>query len=173
YFIGTLYVLFAIRTLHLPPAAVGTLVGMGGISALVGSLSATRVVRRFGLGRTLIVTLFCYGTLGLLTPLAGAPPLLAYACRAIPQLLGDAFIAIPLIAQSSLRQAVTPDQLLGRATASMQVIERGIGPLGALLAGVLATLTSVRLTIAIGVLGVILATFLLVCSPVRQTTLDT
>ncbi len=168
YFIGTLYALFAIRTLHLPPAAVGTLVGLGGISALAGSLVAERVVRRFGIGRVLAGSLFVYGLLGALTPLAGGPPWVAYACMAAPQLLGDAFIAVHFIAQTSLRQALIPDRLLGRATASMHVLERGVAPLGALIAGLLATLTSPRLTIAIGVAGVIAASGWLFFSPVRR-----
>ncbi len=167
YFIGTLYVLFAILTLHLPPAAVGTLVGLGGISALAGSLVAERVVRRFGIGRVLIGSLVCYGLLGALMPLAGGPQWVAYACMAAPQLLGDAFIAVHFIAQTSLRQSLIPDRLLGRATASMHVLERGVGPLGALVAGLLATFISPRLTIAIGVAGIVLAGGWLVFSPVR------
>jgi hypothetical protein len=50
------------------------------------------------------------------------------------------------------------------------VLESGIGPLGALLAGLLATLTSTRLTLAVGVAGITLATLWLVFSPLR--TLD-
>jgi predicted MFS family arabinose efflux permease len=168
YFIGTLYALFAIRTLHLPPAAVGTLVGLGGISALAGSLVAERVVRRLGIGRVLIGSLMTYGLLGALMPLAGGPPWVAYACMAAPQLLGDAFIAVHFIAQTSLRQSLIPDRLLGRATASMHVLERGVGPLGALIAGLLATFTSPRLTIAIGVAGVVAAGGSLLFSPVRM-----
>jgi len=167
YFIGTLYALFAIRTLHLPPAAVGTLVGLGGISALAGSLVAERVVRRLGIGRVLIGSLMSYGLLGALMPVAGGPPWVAYACMAAPQLLGDAFIAVHFIAQTSLRQSLIPERLLGRATASMHVLERGVGPLGALIAGLLATLTSPRLTIAIGVAGVVAAGSSLLFSPVR------
>jgi hypothetical protein len=87
---------------------------------------------------------------------------------AAPQLLGDAFIAMHFIAQTSLRQALIPDHLLGRATASMHVLERGVGPLGALIAGLLATLTSPRLTIAIGVAGVVVAGSSLTFSPVRM-----
>jgi predicted MFS family arabinose efflux permease len=167
YFIGTLYVLFAIDTLRLTPAAVGTLVGLGGISALAGSLVAERVIRRFGIGPTVIGSLFLYGLSGVLIPLASGPPVVAYLCMATPQLLGDAFIAIHFIAQTSLRQALIPDRLLGRAWASIHVLERGVGPLGALVAGLLASLTSTRLTLAIAVAGVTLACGWMVFSPVR------
>jgi hypothetical protein len=49
----------------------------------------------------------------------------------------------------------------------MHVLERGVGPLGALIAGLLATLTSPRLTIAMGVVGVVIAGGSLLFSPVR------
>jgi predicted MFS family arabinose efflux permease len=167
YFIGTLYTLYAIRTLRLSPAAVGTLIGLGGVSALVGALLAERIVSRFGFGRTLIGSLMCYGALGALIPLAGGPPQIAYICMALPQLLGDAFIAVHFIAQTSLRQALIPAAMRGRASASMQTIERGVGPAGALVAGVLATVTSPRVTLALGALGVALAACWMIFSPLR------
>jgi hypothetical protein len=49
----------------------------------------------------------------------------------------------------------------------MQTIERGVGPAGALFAGVLATVTSPRVTLALGALGVALAACWLTFSPIR------
>lgn len=167
YFIGTLYVLFAIRDLRLSAAAAGALVGIGGISALAGSLVAARVVRRFGMGRTLIGAFLWHGLVSVLIPLAAGPAPLAFAMMAIPQLLGDGFLTVYFITQSSLQQQLIPSHFLGRATASIRVLESGAGPLGALLAGVLATLTSTRLTLAAGVAGVTLATLWLLFSPLR------
>src|SRR5947209_2645722 len=51
-FIGALYALYVIRQLGAPPIFLGLLIATGGVSALVGALLAERVVRRFGLGRT-------------------------------------------------------------------------------------------------------------------------
>ncbi|MGZ3602423.1 MAG: hypothetical protein ACXWQ5_22950, partial [Ktedonobacterales bacterium] len=84
-------------------------------------------------------------------------------------LIGDVAIAVYLINDVSLRQSVIPSSMLGRANASMQVLERGIGPLGALLAGFLggSLLLGLRGTILIGVLGVIVSSLWLVFSPVR------
>lgn len=166
-FIGALYFLYLIRALHLAPAAVGALVGLGGVSALVGSLLAERIVRRLGLGPTLIVSLASYGLLGAVIPLAGGPPVLVFVLLGAAQLFGDAFIAVHFIAQVSLRQAVIPARLLGRASASMRVLERGVGPIGALVAGLLAQATAPRLALAIGVAGVVASSLWLVFSPVR------
>jgi hypothetical protein len=48
------------------------------------------------------------------------------------QLFGDSFQTVYMINSVSLRQGVTPDRLLGRVNASMELLTAGIGPLGAL-----------------------------------------
>jgi MFS family permease len=56
----------------------------------------------------------------------------------------------------SLRQAVTPDRLLGRIVASIRVIGAVGVPVGAFLGGVVAGLTSVRTVFALaGILTVV------------------
>jgi MFS family permease len=167
-FIGTLYALYAIRVLHLSPAVVGALVGLGGVSSLAGSLLAPRVLRWGGIGPVLIGAKLVSGLVGLLIPLAGGPPLVAALCLAAGQLFGDAALTIHFIAQASLRQAAIPPRLLGRAHASMQVLERGAAPIGALLAGVLAQAISPRFALLIAVLGMQTAVLWLVFSPIRH-----
>jgi hypothetical protein len=61
-----------------------------------------------------------------------------------------------------------PDALRGRAGASMQVLTRGAGPIGALLAGALGGAIGVRQTILIGVIGVAASSGWLLASPVRS-----
>ncbi|MFL5658996.1 MAG: MFS transporter [Ktedonobacteraceae bacterium] len=167
-FIGALYALYVIRQLGAPPIFLGLLIATGGVSALVGALLAERVVRRFGLGRTVGLGLFMYGATGLLIPLAGGSVALALSLLFLSQLLGDASVSIYLIAEVSLRQSIVPANVLGRANASMQLLSQGVAPLGALLAGILGGMIGFRLTIFIGVLGVILAGTWLLLSPVRK-----
>src|SRR5438876_6451558 len=84
------------------------------------------------------------------------------------QLIGDASVAIYLIAEVSLRQAIIPNALLGRVNASMQFLTQGVGPVAAILAGILGMVIGLRLTIFIGVLGVIFAGVWLLISPVHK-----
>jgi hypothetical protein len=86
----------------------------------------------------------------------------------LSQLLGDASVSIYLIAEVSLRQSLVPANMLGRTNASMQFLSQGVAPLGALLAGILGGLIGLRLTMLIGVLGVMLAGTWLLLSPVRK-----
>ena len=57
----------------------------------------------------------------------------------------------------SLRQALIPPRLLSRANASTQVLSKGAGPLGALLAGAVGQGIGSRWTLLIGVLGIMLS----------------
>lgn len=76
--------------------------------------------------------------------------------------------AIFFINQTSLRQAITPEHLLGRMNASYRFLTMGTIPLGSLLGGALRTVIGVRATLLVGVLGGLLAVVWLVCSPVRS-----
>jgi Na+/melibiose symporter-like transporter len=169
-FIGALYALYVIRQLGAPPIFLGLLVATGGASALAGAFMAERVVRRFGLGMTVGIGLFMYGATGLLIPLAGGSGSVALALSLLflSQLIGDASVSIYLIAEASLRQSIVPANMLGRTNASMQFLSLGVAPVGALLAGILGGMIGLRLTIFIGVLGVMLAGTWLLLSPVRK-----
>lgn len=167
-FVGALYALYVIRQIGASPIFLGLLVATGGLSALLGAILAERVVRRFGLGKTVGIGLFMYGATGLLIPLAGGSVTFALFLLFLSQLLGDASISIYFIAEVSLRQSLVPASLLGRTNATMQFLSQGVAPLGALLAGVLGGMIGLRLTIFIGVLGIMLAGTWLLLSPVRK-----
>lgn len=84
------------------------------------------------------------------------------------QLVGDASVSIYFIAEVSFRQAIIPHEVLGRVNASMQFVTQGIGPVAAILAGIIGSVVGLRLTILIGVLGVICAGMWLLLSPIRK-----
>jgi len=171
-FVGALYALYVVRELHAAHQAVFDVfqgfLHLSGASALVGAFIAERVVRRFGLGLTAGATLFIYGATGLLIPLAAGPTAIALSFLFTSQLAGDASVSIHLIAEVSLRQSIVPGNMLGRTNASLQFLSQGVAPIGALLAGILGELIGLRLTILIGVLGVMAAGALLLLSPIRK-----
>ena len=167
-FIGALYALYVIRQIGATPIILGLLIATGGLSALLGAFIAERVIRRVGLGKTVGIGLFMYGFTGLLIPLAGGSVTFALLLLFLSQLLGDVSVSIYFIAEVSLRQTIVPSDLLGRTNASMQFLSQGVAPLGALLAGILGGIIGLRLTILIGVLGVMLAGAWLLLSPVRE-----
>jgi MFS family permease len=142
---------------------------IGGLGSLVGSFFASRVIRRLGIGPALIWTAIGASVLGVLTPLAGGPLLLVVLMVLLPQLIGDGLQTIEGVAELSLIQGVTPDAILGRVNAALEVFSHGIAyPLGALLAAVLAGWISVRAGIAIGWAGMAVSIVLLVMSPLPR-----
>ena len=69
----------------------------------------------------------------------------------------------------ALRQAITPDRLLGRMTATMRFVTVASAPVGALVGGALATVIGVRGTLlVVGVLGLALTGAAVLWSPVRR-----
>jgi len=98
-FYGVLYTLYLIDDLHLNPLLLGIVVSAGGVGSLVGSLFAARVIARIGLGPALIWTATGASILGVLTPLAGGPVLVATLMVFVPQLVGDGLQTIEGVAE--------------------------------------------------------------------------
>ena len=137
------------------------------MGAFGGSLVSGWAARRFGVGPALVGSRLVSVVLTLLIPLAASAPAWAVAMLAVSQLFGDFASVIYFINEVSLRQTLVPDHLLGRANASMQVMVGGLGPLGALVGGVLATALGAQATLFIAALGILASTVWLVASPVR------
>ncbi|MEO5919200.1 MAG: MFS transporter [Candidatus Limnocylindrales bacterium] len=165
-FYGVLYTLYLLNELHLTPFMLGVVISAGGVGALVGSLFASRVIRRLGLGPALIWTAAAASAIGILTPLAQGPILVAALMVFLPQLIGDGLQTIEGVAEISLIQGLSPDRILGRVNATLEVFSHGIAyPVGALLAAFLAEVIGIRGGIAIGWGGMAISILLLVRSP--------
>lgn len=166
-FIGVLYALYAIRVLHISPFWMGVTIGIGGASSLVGALLAERAAQRLGLGRTLLGTVWIEKLFNLAIPLAASFPPFGLVLLILSQ-MGDILGTIYAINAISLRQAITPSRLLGRVSASMELITAGVGPLGALLGGVLGDKIGVQDTLFVSITGMTFAGVWLLLSPIRH-----
>ena len=168
-FYGVLYTIYLVEVLHLSPLLFGIVVSAGGVGSLIGSFFAARVIARFGFGPSLIWTATAASAIGVLTPLAGGPLLLATVMVFLPQLIGDGLGTIEGVAELSLIQGVIPNRILGRVNATLEVFSHGIAyPLGALLAAAVAGWIGVRGGIAIGWAGMAVSILLLVFSPLPR-----
>jgi predicted MFS family arabinose efflux permease len=168
-FIGTVYWLYLVRDLGLPPAIVGVSIGVGGIGAFLGTLLAERFTRRFGVGRTIIGSLIIIPLWSwlLLLPLTTWSVSRVSGVFFVMQLMGDIFWSVFFINVVSLRQSLIPPHMLGRASASLDFVGQGAGPIGALVAGVVATAIGARATWLVGAAGILAASLWLIFSPVR------
>jgi predicted MFS family arabinose efflux permease len=167
-FIGTLYSLYVLEDLGLSPAMLGILISCGGIGALVGSLSAGALTRRFGIMRTLTWSLMVGALSALLIPMAGGSVWLASVIMIVNQIINDAAMAVYGVNEITLRQTLVEERFLGRANASVGFLAEGVAPVGGIISGLLAAAAGTRFTLWIAVLGILGTAIWLFVFPVRE-----
>ncbi|MEN9631093.1 MAG: hypothetical protein RJA10_4321 [Pseudomonadota bacterium] len=127
-------ILVATRTLGLSEQTVGLCYMGMGVGTIVGSVWGRRVSQRIGPGPCLVLGYVITGV-GWLLP-AAAPAnawgVAAFAAMMALFTMGAVFIFINFLA---LRQAVTPEPLLGRMTSTMRWLTLLVAPVGSLLGG--------------------------------------
>jgi MFS family permease len=157
-FFLALYTLFCLRELRLSEGTFGVIIGMGGVGSLAGALISRALVRRLGLGHTLLVTSMLSLACAVFIPLAGSPAATGGSFALIigflvaHQLLSDGFSVAFVIQAVTLRQTVLPRETLGRANAAVHVVTSGLLPVAAVIAGVIAEVAGTRFAIWVGVL---------------------
>lgn len=162
----SLFLLYAVRELGFSPGTIGAVLMLVNVGGLTGALLSGWAVRTFGLGPT-IVWAAIGGNLALLTiPLA--PHAYALPVFAAGAVIGPGIGMMFNVNQLSLRQAITPERLLGRMNSTVRFMYWGTMPLGAIAGGALATVAGVRATLAVGAVGAALAFVPLAFSPLRR-----
>ena len=143
---GALQTLYATRELGLSASELGAAHMIGGVGALISALVARRLTRRLGTGVPILVGVGCSATAWLVVALV---PKTDHALAALGAalFLFDFGTTLYWINYASLRQAVTPDGMLGRMTATMRFFTVAAAPLGALAAGHAAEAFGVRATL--------------------------
>ena len=164
----TIYPLYMLNVLGLSARGVGLVYAAGGVGALIGSVVTTSAIRRFGTGRTIVWAAVLFGAFGLTIPMAVLVPAHALPLVVFAEFAQWMALVVFQIAEGSLRQAVTPDHLLGRVAASDQVLSNGLQPVGAFLGGVLGQVFGVQEALLIGVAGMFCAGAWVWWSPVRE-----
>ena len=160
-----LYILYAVRELGLNPASLGLIITVGGVTSLVGALAVEPMVRRLGVGRTLLGAGMLGAAIGFAVPLARGP----YAALwMIAAQVGDFTWPLYMVNETSLRQAVTPPRLLGRVNSANQLLFRGLLAAGGVGAGMAAQRVGIRPALFIGAAGFLLSNLWLIFSPIPR-----
>jgi hypothetical protein len=162
-------ILFATRELGLSAGSIGVAYMFGGLGCVIAAANAERLSNRFGVGSIivygLLLTAFGWQGLGLVSGSAWTATL----ALGIAMLVFDFGAVLYGINYLSLRQAITPDRLLGRMTATMRFCTVAGAPIGSLIGGALATAIGLRATLlVVGGLGLALAIGAMTVSPFRS-----
>jgi MFS family permease len=142
-----LFVLFAVAPgpLGLTPPVYGTLIVAMSIGGICGSLGAGRISRLIGTRNALLIDLV--GTILLVgMPAVTSNPWLV----AVSNVGAGAGTGIWVVLVSSIRQRLTPDELLGRVYSASRLISWGVLPVAAAASGIAAELLGIRTVYAIG-----------------------
>jgi predicted MFS family arabinose efflux permease len=160
---GAIVIVFLIRDVGVGTRTVGLLLAASGLGGVAAATATPFLVRRFGAARTMIRCKFGAGVASLLIPLTrpGAGLIAFFAGTA----LVAALVVIGNVVSGSFRQSFTPPDLLGRVVTSMQFVNYGTIPIGALLGGAIATAIGTRQAIAIMTIGYACSGLILVLGP--------
>jgi MFS family permease len=151
-----LYAVSAVASggLGLSPQAIGIILSVGSIGALVAAVTANRIGKALGVGRTIVISIFL-----------GAPPALVIALMppdlAVPLGAAALFVltfsgVVYNINQVSFRQAITPGPMQGRMNATMRFIVWGTIPIANMIGGFLGGAIGLQQTLLVsGVLSFI------------------
>lgn len=171
---GTSYLIFATYELRLDPASIGVIAAIGGIGSLAGSALAPIMVRRLGIGRSILLGILGFTLGNTLIPLApaGAAAVIGIPLGALflitQQLFGDALATVYEVTEVSLVQATVDDRMLGRVNASIGTFTTLLTLFGAIAGGIIAETWGLRTAFWVGLLGAALSLLVVWFSPVRH-----
>lgn len=162
----TMVPVLLLRELGLGSFQFGLLMTAASIGGVLGALAAPRFSRLFGQGHAIPVTYLLEAVAFLGMPLSFLLPRPgAIALIAASQILGFFSIVAFNVVQVSMRQRQCPPRMIGRMTAAIRTLIWGVGPLGALASGVLATHLGLGATFTIAAIGNLAGVVLLIRSP--------
>ena len=132
----SVFILFAQEDLHTSVFTFGLLSTGGAFGGAIGGIFAGRIIKRFG--RAFILKVVILGSPIFLVGMAFSPVWeLVWAISAI-----EMFFAILWnVVTVSMRQEIIPDQILGRVNSVYRFFALGSQPIGAVIGGVLVTVS--------------------------------
>lgn len=151
------FVLYVLEVLHGKSVLYGVFLAIFAAGVTIGSMLAPRAKQKFG------ETVVLFGGAALMgVPLGALAVLPSVVVTGVVMLASGLGMGLWQVISSSLRQAITPDRLLGRVMSSYRLIGRSATSLGAVLGGGLASgfgLRAPALTCALGMIVVLVVSF--------------
>ncbi|MEU7828728.1 MFS transporter [Nonomuraea sp. NPDC049129] len=155
--VETSLVLYCRNVLGLSPGWIGVVIGAAAAGYPIGNLLSTRLIRRLGSPRTLVlaasVSVLGIVAMPALGSLGGAPGAIGLVAGSIVHCVGEGAFSPTSI---TMRQVLTPASLLGRVGSVQRFLLWGAIALGSLLAAAATALGGLAAAVWIGALGTIL-----------------
>jgi MFS family permease len=161
-------ILYATRTLHVRPGALGLVLGSAAVGSVIGSFVTGWLGRRIGIGGAFVLGCVLFPLPLLLVPAASGSHRLVLAMLFLAELLSGLGVMILDISIGSIFAAVIPHELRSRVSGAYMLVNYGIRPIGALLGGGLGAAIGLRPTLWIASAGAVLGVLWLLPSPVPR-----
>jgi MFS family permease len=149
----TVFILFTTRTLGFSAGTLGALYTFFGVGSLLASAQGERLGKQLGIGRCIALALLSTALSWLCIALAPTGSPLAYVCVGAGLAFFGFGASLLFIHFLALRQASTPDHLLGRMTNTMRFLIIAPAPLGSFMGGAIAQSFGERAAIATATVG--------------------
>jgi MFS family permease len=162
------FILYFVTEVGLTPAQLGLIFAVSGLSSLVGARISRPLVGRGWLGPVMAVGagLVVLGQSGALIA-AYAPHQYAFAILMAFSVVVGCSLMVYNVNQQSIRQAVTPDRMLGRVQSGIFVLVAAAQVVGSLLGGAIGQVAGLRTAIAVGVVITLTSSLPSIFSPLR------
>jgi MFS family permease len=164
----TVFVVYAVRVLHLRPAELGIVLAASAVGSFVGATTAGRTRNRLGLGRAMLINTVVMSLVlllllvprhaGISTMIIFVPAQLAYGWS----------VGMFNVNSITLRQVVTPRSVLARMNAAYRMVLFGTAPVGMSLGGVLGGTAGLRPALVISLVAMASPLLCLFFSPVLR-----
>jgi len=163
---GVILLLYAVDELRLSAGELGIIFALGNIGVLVGALGGGRMAKAIGLGPTIISTAALSGVALIFPPLAPRDDPFWFLVAG--GIIGGFTSVAYNVNQVGLRQAITPDRMLGRMNATMRLIVWGTIPIGAVVGGFLGATLGLQVALWVSAIGAFAGFLPVLFSPVRS-----
>jgi predicted MFS family arabinose efflux permease len=161
-----LEILFLSKDVRLSEWQVGVVLGLAGVGAVLGAVTANWWARKAGEVRAIWLVPLLTWPAHVLFPFAQP------GWFSVVAVVGMSVFAygtvIYNVVSVTFRQQICPDGLLGRMTASMRFLVWGVMPVGAVFGGVLAQGIGVRWALVVGTVGILSGVAWLIFSPLKK-----
>ena len=166
--ISVVVLLYLVDEVGFSPGVLGMIFAIGGITSLAGAWLAAQANRteRLGLWMGVAAVVRAAGTLFM--PLAVGVNAAGYGALAASQVVTDPAWTFYEIHETSLRQSLSPDAVLGRVRATTRFVGFGAMLLGTVAAGILGEVMGLRETLFVASGTMCLAALVIVVSPVAR-----
>lgn len=162
---GTLMMVFLVTDLNVGEGKIGLFFACSGLGGILGGALCGRVIERLGVVPSIWASLL----------FLSVPQWLCFFAAdgwrlwlfPVGCFFGGVSVCIYNVAQVTFRQAVTPGDMLGRMNATVRWLTWSMLSLGGVLGGVLGGSLGSRYGLAVALVGIWSAGWLVLCSPLR------